>query len=193
MPRYGLVIDLERCIGCHACTIACKVENGIEHGSWIRVEMRDGQPLDTARGQFPELTMHYLPLTCMHCQNPPCMGACPTDAIYRRDDGVVILDIAKCNGCQACLTACSYRVILWDETTGLATKCHLCAPRLEQGLEPFCVLCCEDQAIHFGDLSDPHSRVSQLIARRSGYTLKPEEKTGPAVYYLPPLSRRLLH
>lgn len=190
MPRYGLVIDLERCIGCHACTMACKVENNIELGSWIRVEMLDGQRLDTARGQFPELTMHYLPLTCMHCQDPPCLDACPTDAIYQRDDGVVILDISKCNDCQACLTACPYSVILHNETTGLATKCHLCAHRIDQGLLPFCVLCCEDQAIHFGDLSDPQSQVSRLIAQRVAYTLKPEEKTGPAVYYLPPLSRR---
>ena len=190
MPRYGLVFDLERCIGCHACTVACKVENSIEQGSLIRVEMLDGQPLDTARGQFPELTMHYLPLTCMHCQDPPCMDVCPTDAIYKRDDGVVILDISKCNGCQVCLTTCPYGVILWAETTGVATKCHLCASRIEQGMGPFCVLCCETEAIHFGDLSDPQSEVSQLIVRRSSYTLKPKEKTGPAVYYLPPLSHR---
>ncbi len=190
MPRYGLVFDLERCIGCHACTIACKLENGIEQGSWIRVKMLDGQPLDTAQGRFPELTMYYLPLTCMHCQDPPCQGACPTGAIYKRDDGVVILDTAKCNGCQACLTACPYNVILWVEATGLPSKCHLCVPRLKQGLEPFCVLCCETKAIHFGDLSNSQSRISQLVVQRSGYTLKPEEKTGPAVYYLPPLTRR---
>ena len=77
MPRYGLVIDLERCIGCYSCTVACKAESNIEHDSWIRLEMRDGQPLDTALGQFPRLTMCYLPLPCMHCQNPPCIDACP--------------------------------------------------------------------------------------------------------------------
>ena len=192
MPRYGLVIDLERCIGCHACTVACKAENEIEPGSWIRVVMRDGQPRDTAQGQFPELTMDYLPLTCMHCQAPPCRDACPTGAIYQREDGVVILDATQCNGCQACLTACPYGVILWDETKEVATKCHLCAHRLEQGLLPFCAWCCEGQAIHFGDLADPQSEVSQLVARRSGYTLKPEEKTEPTVHYLPPLPKRPL-
>jgi molybdopterin-containing oxidoreductase family iron-sulfur binding subunit len=190
MPRYGLVFDLERCIGCHACIIACKVENGTELGSLIRVEMLDGQPLDTARGHFPELTMHYLPLTCMHCQNPPCMDVCPTDAIYQWGDGVVILDIARCNGCQACLTACPYGVIHWVETTSVAAKCNLCAGRIEQGLPPFCVLCCETEAIYFGDLADPQSRVSRLIVQRCGYTLKPEEKTEPVIYYLPPLSRQ---
>ena len=187
MPRYGLVIDLERCIGCHACTVACKAENQIEQGSWVRVEMRDGQRRDTALGQFPQLAMYYLPIMCMHCQDPPCVDACPLDAIHKRDDGVVILDTTQCDGCQACLTACPYGVILFDETTGLASKCHLCTHRIEQGLEPFCVVCCEGFAIHFGDLSDPQSQVSQLISQRSGYTLKPEEKTGPAVYYLPPL------
>ena len=190
MPRYGLVFDLERCIGCQACTVACKVENSIEQGSWIRVEMLDGQPLDTTKGQFPELTMYYLPVTCMHCQDPPCVDACPTDAIYQRDDGVVILNTSKCNGCQVCLTACPYGAILWVETSNVAAKCHLCASRIEQGLKPFCVLCCESEAIHFGDLSDSGSEVSQLIAQRSAYTLKPEEKTKPAVYYLPPLSQR---
>lgn len=192
MSRYGLVFDLERCIGCHACTVACKAENGIERGSWIRVEMLDGQPLDTARGKFPEVTMHYLPFTCMHCQEAPCLDSCPVEAIYQRDDGVVVLDAAKCNGCQACLTACPYGVILWDETSQLATKCHLCTHRTEQGLLPFCVLCCEGEAIQFGDLSDPQSQVSRLIAQRSGYVLKPEEGTKPAVYYLPPLNRRAL-
>lgn len=190
MPRYGLVFDLERCIGCHACTIACKIENGIKQGSWIWVQMLDGQPLDVARGQFPDLTMDYLPLTCMHCQKPPCLDACPTKAIYKRDDGVVMLEISKCNGCQACLSACPYGVILWDEATAVAAKCHLCVHRLEGGLQPFCVVCCETEAIQFGDLSNPQSRVSQLTAQRSAYTLRQEEGTAPAVFYLPPLPKR---
>ncbi len=192
MPRYGLVFDLERCNGCQTCTIACKAENHIEHGSWMRVEMKDGQRLDTPVGKFPYLTMDYLPSTCMHCQDPPCLKACPVDAISRQDNGVVILDSDKCNGCQACLTACPYNSILWIEADKVATKCHLCTPRIKQGLEPFCVQCCETKAIYFGDLADPNSQVSQIISRCSGYTLKPDENTSPGVYYLPPLPKRPL-
>ncbi len=192
MPRYGMVIDLERCIGCQACTVACKMENSIEHNSWINVKMLDGQPLDTAVGQFPNLTMSYLPVTCMHCQNPPCVDSCPIDAIYKRVDGVVILEPSLCNGCESCFSACPYDVILWDDNAGVATKCHLCAHRIGEGLEPFCAICCEGQAIHFGDFSDPMSEVSLLVANRSGYVLKPEEETGPSVYYLPPFNKRPL-
>jgi len=166
------------------------MENGIEHGSWINVEMLDGQPLDTAHGKFPDVSMHYLPITCMHCQDPPCVDACPTGAIYKRIDGVVVLVPQLCNGCEACLTACPYGVILWDDNAGIASKCHLCAHRIDHGLEPFCALCCEGQAIHFVDLSDPHSEASQLINRRFGYILKPEEETDPTTHYLPPLDRR---
>ena len=190
MSRYGLVIDLERCIGCQACSVACKMENGIEHDSWMQVKMSDGQPMDTAYGTFPNVTLNYLPVTCMHCQDPPCVDACPTGAIFKRMDGIVILVPSLCNGCEACLTACPYEVIRWDEAMGIARKCHLCAHRIDQGLEPFCVICCEGQAMHFGDLSNPESEVSRLVSLRSGYTLKPEERTGPSVYYLPPLEKR---
>ena len=190
MPRYGLVFDLERCIGCQACTVACKVENGTEHGSWIRVEMQQGQNLDTASGKFPEVNLTYQPVACMHCQQPPCVDACPVGAIYKRNDGVVILDSSLCNGCEACLSACPYGVILWNEKDRVASKCHLCSHRIDQGLLPFCATCCEGQAIHFGDLSNPSSELSRLVAKRSGYTLKPEEQTDPTSRYLPPLPKR---
>ena len=188
--RYGLVIDLERCIGCQACVVACKMENGIETGSWIRVEMLAGQPVDVAAGLFPDVEMQYLPVTCMHCQEPPCVDACPTGAIYKRIDGVVVLVPSLCNGCEVCLSVCPYGVIRFDNATGVASKCHLCAHRIDQGLEPYCALCCEGQAIHFGDFSDPDSEVSRMSGERSGYALKPEEQTHPTARYLPPLKKR---
>lgn len=192
MPRYGLIFDLERCIGCRACTVACKMENGIEQDSWIRVEMANGQKLDTASGKFPEVNLTYLPIACMHCQKPPCVDACPVGAIFKRNDGVVILDSTQCTGCEACLSACPYGVILWNEKDGVASKCHLCAHRIDQGLQPFCAQCCEGQAIHFGDLSNPASEISKFVSRRSGYNLKPEEMTEPTNCYLPPLPKRPL-
>ncbi len=188
--RYGLVIDLERCTGCHTCTVACKLENGIEEGSWITVRTVGGARMDTAAGRYPELRMGYEPRLCMHCAEPPCIDACPLEAITRRDDGIVLIDAARCDGCRMCLAACPYGAITFDERAGVAGKCHLCAHRIDQGLEPFCVICCQTEAIYFGDLADPQSEVSRLVASGRAFVLLPEEKTGPAVYYLPPLERR---
>ena len=187
--RYGLVIDLERCIGCNTCTIACKVENNMEIGSGIVVETIGGPHRDTPGGKFPKLSMYYLPMPCMHCDQPPCLDACPVEAIYKRGDGMVLIDKDKCDGCQACLPACPYDALSYDAKGNLAQKCNLCAYRIDQGLEPFCVRCCETEAIFFGDLNDPGSKVSQLIAQRNAYTLKSELGTKPAIYYCQPASR----
>ena len=188
--RYGLVIDLERCTGCHTCTIACKVENNMEVGSGIRVETIGGGHLDTPAGKYPQLSMHYLPTACMHCAEPPCRDACPTEAIYQRPDGLVLIDEEKCNGCQECIAACPYQALVYDAERAVVRKCNLCLERIDRGFQPFCALCCGDNAIFFGDLSDPQSKVSKLIAQRSAYTLKPELATGPAIHYCPVTSRR---
>jgi molybdopterin-containing oxidoreductase family iron-sulfur binding subunit len=173
--RYGLVIDLERCIGCHTCRIACKVENNINTGSGIRVETVGGPHRDTPLGKFP----------CMHCAKPPCVDACPLEAIYKREDGIVLVDEEKCNGCQACIPACPYDALIYNPERDIVQKCSLCAQRIDQGLEPFCVLCCETEAMFFGDLDDPASEVSQIILRKGAYILHPEKGTNPAIYYCP--------
>jgi len=188
--RYGLVIDLERCTGCHTCTVACKVENKIEVGSGIRVETVGGGHRDAPAGKYPQLSMHYLPMTCMHCAQPPCRDVCPTEAINQRPDGVVLIDEGKCNGCQECMTACPYQALVYDAERVVVRKCNLCLERIDQGFQPFCAVCCGDEAIFFGDLSDPQSKVSKLIAERSAYTLNPELATVPAIYYCPPYNRR---
>ena len=188
--RYGIVIDLERCIGCHTCTIACKLENDIEGDSWLRVETVGGRGMDTASGEFPNLRMHYLPKLCMHCAQPPCLDACPLEAIYKRDDGIVLVDANKCDSCEVCIPACPYGVLNLDPKTNLAAKCTLCSHRIEQGLEPFCVICCEDEALYFGDLADPTSPVSKLAAKKNAYVLLPDAGTGPTVQYCPPMSPR---
>lgn len=188
--RYGMVIDLERCTGCRACTVACKIENSMEHCTGIRVETVGGAWPDTPAGEYPKLSMRFLPIACMHCERPPCRDACPTQAIYQRPDGAVLIDDSLCNGCQECLAACPYDALVYDEDKALVRKCTLCSARLDQGLEPFCSKCCGYGAITFGDMGDPRSIVSKLATRSDAYALKPESKTGPAVIYLPAKASR---
>lgn len=191
--RYGLVIDLERCIGCQTCRIACKVENYLETGSGIRVDTIGGEHPDTPAGKYPNLSMYYLPVPCMQCSEPVCLDFCPMDAIYKSDDGIVMVDNEKCCGCQACIDVCPYDALTmdtpplskYDRTSKLIQKCDLCQHRIDQGLEPFCVVCCSCGAIYFGDLKDSESKVSRLIAQKNTYVLKPEAGTNPAVRYCP--------
>ena len=189
--RLGLVIDQERCIGCEACTVACKLENN-SNGHFIRVETQNVDQKDTPEGRFPELKMCFTARLCNHCDDPPCVDSCPVEALVKREDGVVVLDQEKCDGCQLCLEACPFNAILYSEEKEKAEKCNLCVHRIDQGLEPFCVICCEGQAMHFGDLNDPLSTVSKLVAAREALQLNPEAKTGPSVYYCPPKEPRRL-
>jgi len=187
--RYGLVIDLDRCIGCQTCRIACKVENNLEIGSGMRVDTIGGKYPDTPAGKYPNLSMYWLPVPCMHCDEPSCLDACPEEAISKRKDGIVLVDEEKCTGCQICIDACPYNVITYDDERDVIWKCTLCHHRIDEGLQPFCVVCCEDEAIFFGDLNDPESQVSKLITQKKAYTLKPEKETAPAVYYCPVASK----
>lgn len=188
--RYGLVIDLERCTGCHTCTMACKVEHGIEVGSGIRLETVGGPYPDTPAGTFLDLSMYYLPIPCMHCTHPPCREACAAGAIEQRADGIVFVNESKCNGCRECLPACPYGVLIFDEERQTARKCDLCRERLDEGFDPFCIVCCPEEAIRIGDLDDQNGALARTIRERKGYTLQPEHGTGPAVHYSPPMARR---
>ena len=187
--RFGLVIDQERCIGCEACTVACSKENNGWLG-WIRVTTQNSPRKDTPAGTFPNVNMFFLPLLCNHCDQPPCANACPLEAISKSESGIVILDEELCDGCRTCLEACPYGAIIFNSETDKAEKCNLCRHRIDYGVEPFCVTCCEGQAIHFGDLNDPAGNVSKLLSAGNGYTLKPEAGTGPSVYYCPPKEPR---
>jgi len=191
VKRLGLLIDQERCIGCEACTVACMIENNTTT-PLIRVETQNSPVKDVPVGRFPELRMDFLPRLCNHCADPPCVGVCPTGALVKREDGPVVLDRDKCEGCKACVDACPYDAIHYDGEKSVVEKCNLCVHRIDQGLEPFCVVCCEGQAMYFGDLNDPESEISRIIAERETFQLKPEAGTGPSVYYCPPKPRRKL-
>jgi tetrathionate reductase subunit B len=189
--RYGFIIDQERCIGCDACTVACEMEHKIEKG-YIKVDTQDSELKDDPHGKFPELQIRWLPKLCNHCKNPPCLDSCPEDAIYKRDDGIVIINELNCTGCKTCVEICPYGAININAKKNKAEKCDLCGNRVDQGLEPFCVICCEGQAIYFGDFNDPESDLSKIIAERDHFRLKPELGTGPSIYYLPPMKKRKL-
>lgn len=188
--RYGLVFDLSRCIGCLSCWISCKAENIFGKGSGIRVETVGGPHPDTPHGMYPNLSMYYMPVPCMHCDDPPCMEACPMEAIYKRHDGIVLIDEENCNCCEACIEACPYGALTYDGDRDMIRKCTLCYHRIDQGQEPFCVTCCPYEIICFGDLNDPESKASKLISERGAYTHQPEAGTGPAVYYCPEVRRQ---
>lgn len=189
--RLGMVIDQERCIGCEACSVACRIENNTDN-LWIQVKTQGGNQKDSPKGKFPNLEINFLPQLCSHCNNPPCVDSCPTEALMKREDGLVILQSDLCNSCKACIAACPYDAIKFNEKNKIIEKCNFCSHRIDQGLEPFCVICCEGQAMLFGDLNDPSSKLLEMISKRKVFELKPEENTEPSIYYCYPRPKRRL-
>lgn len=212
--RWGIVIDLKRCVGCYSCVVACKEEHFLPPGIfWNRV-------LVTQKGTYPAVTKEILPILCNHCKEAPCVKVCPTGATTRREDGIVVVDGDKCVGCRYCIMACPYqqRTFLKEYTPYFkgngytppeelgrqlyplqertVVKCNFCVERIEGGLKkgltpgvdpeatPACVIACPAEARYFGDLDDPESEVSRLIREKKGTPLAPEFDTDPAVYYL---------
>ena len=174
--HLGFVLDQGACIGCHACTVACKAENDVPLGAfrtWVKwVE----------HGTFPDTRRSAAVLRCNHCADAPCIEICPTTALHKRPDGIVDLDRDRCIGCASCLQACPYDAIHIDEREGTAAKCHLCAHRLEVGLAPACVSVCPEQAIKVVDYDDRATRAE--LARRHAVARKPERQTRPRTLYL---------
>ena len=208
--KLGLVIDLDICVGCHACATSCKEWNagGIAgpltderaHGNepqgvWFnRVHSYEVAP-DAASAQ-PAMTLHF-PRSCLHCETPACVTVCPTGASYKRaEDGIVLVDEDKCIGCKLCSWACPYGAREYSHVEGVMKKCTLCVDRIynqnlaEEDRQPACVQACPTRARHFGDLGDPDSPVSQLVADRNGVALLPELGYAPVNRYLPPRPRR---
>ena len=176
--RYGFVIDQRKCIGCHACTVACKEENQVPLGvnrTWVKY---------IEKGTFPDTRRYFSVMRCNHCDNAPCVTICPTVALYRRTDGIVDFDGDRCIGCKSCMQACPYDALYIDPDTHTAAKCHYCAHRVEVGLEPACVIICPVQAIIPGDLDDPGSEIARLVASQQVQVRKPEQGTQPKLFYL---------
>ena len=153
MANYAIITDLNRCVGCLACTVACKVINGVPVGEfWIKTLRVGPNPTEGGSGQFPDVEMYFLPIQCQHCENPECVTVCPTGASYIREDGTVQIDRELCIGCQLCEPACPYGVRYLNVEQGVVEKCTMCEQKLEQNELPQCVTQCAARARFFGDL-----------------------------------------
>ncbi len=211
MIRWGMVIDLRKCIGCGACTSVCSQTNKIVSNMWRRV-------VDCGISGPPERQRLCLPMSCMHCSKPPCLEVCPTTATYRRADGIVDINYDLCVGCGHCIVACPFqsRSIIFNngsdseedmpqessmansnlDRIGACSKCNFCLPRVDAGMAkglrpgidpeatPVCVISCTAKALHFGNLDDPNSVVSQLIRENKTARLQEELETDPSIYYI---------
>ncbi|MBO0744602.1 MAG: polysulfide reductase NrfD [Candidatus Dormibacteraeota bacterium] len=175
--QWVKVLDQSRCIGCHACTTACKSENAVPLG----VTRTYVKSVDV--GVFPNARRAFQVTRCNQCEDAPCVSACPTRAMYRRPDGIVDFDKNLCIGCKACIAACPYDAIFINPEDHSAEKCNFCAHRLDIGLEPACVTVCPTQAILVGDLHDPTSRVAQVVQQEAVAVRRPEKETRPKVFY----------
>ena len=176
-PKWAKVIDQGKCIGCHACTTACKSENEVPLG----VTRTYVKAVDV--GVFPEARRAFQVTRCNQCDDAPCVAACPTSAMYRRPDGIVDFDKSACIGCKACIAACPYDAIFINPHDHSAEKCNFCAHRIDMGLEPACVVVCPVEAIIVGDLNDPGSKVAHIINREPVQVRRPEKETHPKLFY----------
>jgi len=178
IPNYGFVIDNRRCIGCHACTVACKAEHDDPIGvnkTWVKY---------IEKGEFPNTNRNFSVMRCNHCDDSPCTDVCPTTALWEREDGIVDFDPERCIGCKACMQGCPYDAIYIDPDTETAAKCNYCSHRVDTGREPACVTVCPEDAIVAGDVANPDSEISERIASQEVQARKPEKGTDPKLFYV---------
>ena len=178
MTNYGFLINNKTCIGCHACTVACKSEHDIPIG----VNRTHVKYIE--KGTYPESTREFSVHRCNHCEDSPCTTICPTTALFTRSDGIVDFDDERCIGCKSCMQACPYDALYIDPNKGTAAKCNYCAHRIEHSYEPACVIVCPTESIVSGDLDDEESAISQLVATQNTTVRKPESGAKPNLYYI---------
>ena len=183
--KLGWFIDTRRCFGCHACEVSCKSENDVPLGNFIR------QTIYQDEGEYPNVARMFMPMACQHCEDAPCLKACPCGAIHKEAGGTVAIDYNICCGHGTCVDVCPYGAIYIDPVAKQAVKCHNCYHRTELGMEPACVPTCPSEAISFGDLNDPDSRVSLAMseAREAEVELtqlRPEKQTRPRMWFAGP-------
>ena len=189
MTRWGLVIDISKCNACYCCFIACKDEYwDNDYPPFTASQPRHGQfwmnLSKSERGKYPYVKVAYIPKPCMQCEDAPCVKAAENGAVYRRDDGIVVIDPQKAVGQKQLVKSCPYDVIFWNEEINLPQKCTFCVHRLEKGEIPRCIQACPSDCMTFGDLDDPHSDVSKLLTATGAEAYHSEWNTKPGVYYV---------
>jgi Fe-S-cluster-containing dehydrogenase component len=175
-----MLIDLRTCIGCHSCSVACKAEFEVPLGVFR----------DTVKyvetGSYPKAARHFIPVLCNHCEDAPCLSACPTGAVMRLENGEIVIDEGDCNTNRFCMAACPYGAIYVDPEENVAQKCTFCQHRTAEGMQPACVEACPTHCRIFGDLDDPGSEIAQKASANSTAVWKPEASTKPRVLYIDP-------
>ena len=176
--NFGFIIDNRKCIGCHACTVACKSEHQVPVGvnrTWVKY---------IEKGEFPDTRRLFSVMRCNHCADAPCVEICPVTSLYTREDGIVDFDSRRCIGCKACTQACPYDAIFMDPAEHTSAKCNYCTHRVDIGLEPACVVICPEHAIISGDMDNPETEISKLLARETVSVRKQEKGTNPKLFYI---------
>lgn len=183
--KNGWFIDTRRCFGCHACEVSCKAENDVPLGNYIR------QTIYKDVGEYPKVARMFLPMSCQHCEDTPCIKACPCGALHKKSGGTVAIDYNVCCGHGTCVEVCPYGAIYLDPVAKQAVKCHNCYHRTEVGMEPACVPTCPSEALYFGDLNDSESSISKAMAEAKAenvelHQLRPEKGTKPRAWFAGP-------
>jgi len=183
--KYGWFIDTGRCFGCHGCEVSCKAENDVPLGNFIR------QTFYKDVGEYPKVARMFLPMSCQHCEDAPCIKACPCGALHKEVGGTVAVDYNICCGHGTCVDVCPYGALYLDPVAKQAVKCHNCYHRTENGMEPACVPTCPSEALYFGDLNDPESKVSKAMQEAKAADgelsqLRPEKNTKPRMWFAGP-------